>query len=162
MSSLLSQGAQRGFHPSRKPSTGWFKVPPVPSVAKVSAEMKPPLGPPRFVRECVCLLSPRPRGTGTLTTHARLQGKLCVGPLCWTRAARHTRSASPWPPAWCWLRCRPPAHVLQLTVWSCLVVSRVQAPLQAREPSGTFKCAWRVRVSPPAPRDANLSPETQN
>ena len=45
--------AQRGFHPTRKHSTGWFKVPPAVPLSpamlfstRVSAGMKPPLPPP--------------------------------------------------------------------------------------------------------------------
>ena len=43
--------AQWGFHPTRNPSTGWYKVPPavplspaVPGSTRVSASMKPPMG----------------------------------------------------------------------------------------------------------------------
>ena len=43
--------AQRGFHPCRNPSTGWFKVPPavplspaVPFSTRFSAGMNPPMG----------------------------------------------------------------------------------------------------------------------
>ena len=37
--------AQRGFHPTRKPSTDWSKVSPaVPSCTRISTGMKPPLG----------------------------------------------------------------------------------------------------------------------
>ena len=43
--------AQRGFHPTRKPSINWFKVPPevpltpaVPFSSRVSAGINPPLG----------------------------------------------------------------------------------------------------------------------
>ena len=53
-----------GFIPNRNPSIGWCKVPPavpflpaVPFCTMVSAEMKPPLGPPRFVREHVASIA---------------------------------------------------------------------------------------------------------
>ena len=66
-----SKEAQGGSHPTRNPSTGWFKVPPpvplsppVPfcTSTRVSAGMKPPpaLGTPRVVRECaLCMCSPQ-------------------------------------------------------------------------------------------------------
>ena len=77
MDYLLRNAAQRGFHPTGNPSSGWFMVPPavaaspaVPFSTRVSAGMKPPLGRDsllhfrvkRFINEYTPFCAVRPGG----------------------------------------------------------------------------------------------------